>query len=329
MHKKCKIKTKSGTVPATDCHLYSMNSGITRTAAFEEKGLAEFAINVGTKCDNNCSYCSTGAMLRMHPSFQKFRRDPFGLGYSIIDPDKPSKVASDAKRIRKRGLVELCTTTDAWSPSARSYNLGRGCLEAILAEPDWTVRVLTKNSEVEDDFDLIEQYRDRVSVGLSITATADKSNVMKVIEGNASPIEERMRVMRKAHKMGLRTYAMFCPLLPGIANSTGQIDELIQFAESIGAEEIFSEAVNARGKSLTLTQQVLEEAGLLDEANSIEVIRNRKNWSAYTLELIQNLQRSVRKYSDINKLRVLLYPKGLQEEHLKLIQKDDAGVVWL
>ena len=52
------------------------------------------------------------------------------------------------------------------------------------------MRVLTKNHEVENDFDLIRKYRDRVIVGLSITATPDKSKIMQVVEINASPIKE-------------------------------------------------------------------------------------------------------------------------------------------
>jgi DNA repair photolyase len=226
-------------------------------------------------------------------------------------------------------LIQICTTTDAWCPSARRFNLGRKCLEAVLNEPDWTVRVLTKNHEVENDFDLIRQYKDRVLVGLSITATSDKSQIMQSVEINASPIKERMRVMREARKLGLRTYAMLCPLLPGIADSQEQIDSYVQFAESIGAEEIFSEAVNPRGKSIILTQEALEKAGYFKEAQAVEAVRNQKNWSEYTFQLIRNLQCSVRKYSDISKLRFLLYPSGLLAEHTKQIKNDDEGVIWL
>lgn len=233
---------------------YETKKGITRTKEFKKKGLSGYAINVGLKCDNNCSYCSTGAMLRTHKAFQELGVSPFDLGYAIIDEHKADKVADDAKKMRKRGLVQLCTTTDAWCPSSRKYALGRKCLEGVLKEKDWTVRILTKNHEIEEDFDLIKSYRDRVQVGLSITATPDKSEIMQVIEENTSPIEERMRVMQKAHDMGLRTYAMFCPLLPGISDSSDQINELVRFAESIGAEEIYSEAVNPRGKGLILTQ---------------------------------------------------------------------------
>lgn len=38
--------------------------------------------------------------------------------------------------------------TDAWSPEAQEHDLGSRCLEAILAESAWMVRILTKNAAV-------------------------------------------------------------------------------------------------------------------------------------------------------------------------------------
>jgi len=37
----------------------------------------------------------------------------------------------------------------------------------------------------------------------------------------------------------------------------------------------------------------------------------------------------MRKHSDIDKLRFLLYPSGLLPEHKAEILKDNAGVIWL
>lgn len=315
----------------TNLEIYecSLGKGISRSKEFEKKGLAEFAVNVGLKCLHDCKYCSTGAMLRTHSIFKKIGRSSFEQGFAVLDPNIASKVAHDAASKRKRGLVQLCTTVDAWCPAAQEYNLGRQCLEALLAEDEWTVRILTKNAAVKDDFDLIKKHRDRVSVGISITSTAKKTPLMQVVEPNASTIKDRIRAMRKAHKMGLRTYAMFCPLLPGIADSKEDIDELVQSAEEFGAEEIFAEAVNPRGKGLILTQEALADAGFEKEARAVELVRNRKNWSKYVFELIQKVQSSVRKYSDMSKLRFLQYPSGLLAEHVEKIEKDDEGVVWL
>ncbi len=61
-------------------HTTSLKGGITPTPEFKKKGLAEFAVNVGTKCGHGCRYCSTGAMLRRHSSFPEAGESPFAFG---------------------------------------------------------------------------------------------------------------------------------------------------------------------------------------------------------------------------------------------------------
>ena len=303
--------------------------GITRATSFEEKGLAQFAANCGIKCDHSCTYCSSGTMVRMHKVFRRLNLNPFENNYAIIDINTPSRIACDARRKRKRGMVQLCTITDAWSPIAQLHDLGRQCLEAILSEPGWTVRILTKNAAVRKDFDLIEKHKDHILIGLSITATRDRQDVISAVEPNASPIEQRMMALQEAHKRGLRTYGMLCPLLPGIADSPSQINELVKSVVDCGAEEIFSEAVNPRGPGLRHCQEALKLAGYYAEAKAIEKIRKRHNWSKYVVNLLGNVQQSVRKYSEITKLRFLLYPSRLLPEDVQIIRKDDTGVIWL
>jgi len=310
-------------------HHHKLKAGINRTPEFERKKLASFAVNCGIKCGHDCRYCSTGAMLRMHDGFKACGENPFHNGYAIVDPTTPERVARDARKIKRRGLVQLCTVVDAWAPEAQEHQIGRRCLEAILAEPGWSVRILTKNAAVREDFDVIERYRDRVLVGLSLTATRDQAPATAALEPNASSIEDRMLAMTEAASRGLRTYGMLCPLLPGVADSPEQIGHLVRFAVDCRCEEIFAEAVNPRGPGLRLCQEALEEAGLPNEAAAIAAIRKREQWSKYAVNLIANVQRSVRRHFDIGKLRILQYPSGLLPEHVETIKKDDAGVIWL
>ena len=306
-----------------------IGGGIRPSPEFAKKGLAQFAVNVGLRCGHDCTYCSSRAMLRCHTAFKEIGKRAFTTGYSIVDPDIVEKVARDATRLRSRGLVQICTTVDAWAPEAQELRLGRRCLEAILAEPGWTVRILTKNAAVAEDFDVIKRHRDRVLVGLSLTATPDKEGVLGVVEPYASPIQERMAAFEKAHQMGLRTYGMLCPLLPGIADAPEQIDDLVRFVKDCGAEEVFSEAVNARGNSLTLTEQVLRENGFTVEAEAVSVIRKRTAWSSYAVNLVQNVQKAMRRHMTTGALRFLFYPSGLTDQDRQSVQKDDEGVVWL
>lgn len=71
-------------------HQYELKTGITRTPEFMKKGLATHATNIGTKCGHGCLYGSTCAVLRTHPSFKACGESPFGLGYAIVDPTRPS-----------------------------------------------------------------------------------------------------------------------------------------------------------------------------------------------------------------------------------------------
>jgi len=310
-------------------HQFPLKGGIMRSKEFEKKRLASFAVNVGTKCGHDCLYCSTGAVLRMHPSFKAVGENPFGHGYCIVDPATPERVARDAARQHERGVVQLCTLTDAWAPEAQAHKLGRRCLEAILAQPGWSVRILTKNASVLHDFDLIERYRDRVLVGLSLTATVDKAPITKVLEPNASTILHRFIALCAAAGRGLRTYVMLCPLLPGVADAPSDIDALVQLSVACHVEEIFVEALNARGTGLRTCQAALQEHGHIAEAAAVGAIRAHDEWSRYARDLIFNVQESVRRHSDIGKLRVLLYPSNLLPRHVEEIRERAAGVIWL
>jgi DNA repair photolyase len=307
----------------------TLKSGITRTKEFEKKKLAQFAVNVGTRCGHQCLYCSTPALLRMHGSFKQAGKNPFDRGYAIIDPSTPVRVARDAARIRRPGTVQLCTTVDAWSPEAKKYDLGVKCLDAVLSQPGWTVRILTKSSAVLEDFDLIEKHKNRVLVGTSITATPDKQDVMSIIEPYASSIQDRMNVLKEAHARGFRTYGMFCPLLPGISDSPIDVDQLVRFASEIRAEEIFVEPVNPRGRGLILMQEALQAKGFRFEAAHVEAVRTKEHWSWYVTRLIETVQSSVRRLHDIRRLRFLLYPSRLEAHDTARIEQDDTGVVRL
>jgi DNA repair photolyase len=310
-------------------HLTTLGTGIQASPEFAKKGLADYAVNPGTKCGHDCTYCSTGSLLRMHRSFKAAGESPFTSGFAIVDPATPERVARDAARIRSRGMVQLSSTVDSWAPECQEYLLGRRCLEAILAEPGWSVRVLTKNAAVENDFDLVATHRDRVLVGLSLTGTRADEGKVAAFEPHASPISKRIATLREAHRRGLRTFGMLCPLLPGIADDHRSISGLVQICLACGAEEIFVEPVNARGAGLPLTQAALEAAGFHKEAAAIEAIRSRQHWSAYCAGLIVTVQQVMRELAALKKLRFLLYPGRLTKNDLHRIREDDAGVRWL
>ena len=305
--------------------------GIKRTEGFEKKKLAKYAINTGLKCGVGCFYCSTGAMVRTHAVFQEIGRTSFEDGYAVVDPTIVDRVKKDAKAIKleQRGTIEISTIVDAWAPEAMEYMLGRKCMEAVLSEPGWTVRLLSKRKEMAECFDLVAKCPERVLVGMSITAMPDMEHLVSIVEPNAASISERMELMREASKRGFRVYGMICPLLPAIGARPEQVAGMIQFCEEIGVEEIFVENLNARGRSVVACEEVLRAAGHLEQADALAAIRVNEGFAEYVLQLVQTTQAAMREHSDIKKLRFLLYTKSLPQEILTQIRQDPEGIVFL
>ena len=69
--------------------------------------------------------------------------------------------------------------------------------------------------------------------------------------------------------------------------------------------------------------------GYTAEAEAVGRIRNRQHWSGYVASLFRNVQLSVYRNFDSEKLRFLLYPSALLPEHEAQIRENDEGVVWL
>ena len=89
---------------------------------------------------------------------------------------------------------------------------------------------------------------------------------------------------------------------------------MVKFAADCKAEEIFVEPVNPRGPGLRLCQEALGRWGYEAEAEAIGRIRKRQNWSRYVADLLTNVQQSVRRHSEIAKLRFLLYPTAVEAQ---------------
>ncbi len=314
------------TLEVYDC---AMKTGIRRTEGFEHKGLAMYSVNCGIKCGHGCVYCSSDEVLRKHRFFKAAGVSSSGKGFAVVDKGIVDRVARDAISKRKPGMIQLGTTVDLWAPEAKEHELGRRCMEAILAESDWTIRVLTKGACVREDFDLMEQHRNRVMFGMSLTAASRFEPMVNLVEPAAAPLSERFAVMREAHDRGLRTYGMFCPLIAGLGAMDNDVEELFQFALANGCEEVFAENLNDRDHAMEKVEVALRQGGFDYEADRVKEAAQNPGYTHYVASLVMKVQRAARKSGLIEKLNFLLYEKYLEPWARETLKRDPAGIRWL
>jgi DNA repair photolyase len=128
---------------------------------------------------------------------------------------------------KKQATVWVSGVCDPYQPLERKYELTRECLR-ILAHHDWPVVVQTRSPMVLRDMDIFRKMS-KVEVGFSITTADD--NIRRLFEPDAPPIPERIKALSELHRMGIRTYAMIAPLLPGaedmMESLTGSVDYIL------------------------------------------------------------------------------------------------------
>jgi DNA repair photolyase len=180
----------------------------------------DYVINPYTGCQHACSYCYARFMKRFSG-----HKEPWGQ-FVDVKVNAPDLLRVEINK-KKRGRVWLSGVCDPYQPLERKYGLTHRCLE-ILAQNDWPVIVQTRSPLVLRDLDILKAGRD-FEVGLSVTTADD--GIRKLFEPTAPPIADRVRALDELHQVGIRTYAMIAPILPGSPNLTellrGKVDYVL------------------------------------------------------------------------------------------------------
>ena len=302
---------------------------LARSPEFERKKLGTYTVEVAFKCDHACDYCSSNALYRTQPIFKRIGRTAFKPGFAVIDPRAADTLRKQVHMLKPGDEVILCSKTDGWSPLARGLNLGRECLRILLENSPAKVRIITKGAAVREDFELIGKYRDRVTLGISITGLPAHDAMVRCFEPNASPPSERIAAMQEAGRRGLRTFAMLCPLLPGLFSTEQDVRQLLELARTWNVEGIWAEMLNPRGPGIKLCVANLQKGGFDREALAIHAMRSREHRSQYGWWLTRTLQKLCREAGMIDRLHVLSYVSSFTPEVKSFIDRDPECVLWL
>ena len=207
------------------------------------------------------------------------------------------------------------------------------CLRDVDVElEDFHVLVGPNASGKTTFLDVVAFLGDLVSTGVVEAAVSQRTqNFLDLVwQGEGRSIELALELSIPKERRVLLQRSSYARVRYEVAiGYPEQIDELIRFAVDCHVEEVFCEPVNPRGRGLSDCQGALQLRGYQDEADAIGKIRHRQHWSQYVAGLVANVQQSVRRHFDIEKLRFLLYPSRLLPEDMARIMEDDAGVVWL
>ena len=174
---------------------------------YEPKGRAreysELACNLYRGCTHGCRYCYAPACMRT--TGEKWHAQAKARPNVLKNLEKDAaKLRGDARR------VLFCFLSDPYQPLEREERLTRQALQ-IVAKSGLNSQVLTKGCAdlILEDLGLMKNARTQLGITLCFTDDASR----QVWEPHASKVEERLTVLKNAHKAGIFTWVSLEPVI--------------------------------------------------------------------------------------------------------------------
>jgi DNA repair photolyase len=165
----------------------------------------DYCVNPYTGCEVGCIYCYAALFMRRYSGHS----EPWGA-FVDVKVNAPALLAKQIIKAR-RGTIWIASVCDPYQPLEERYALTRRSLEVLVGR-DFPVEIQTKSARVRRDLDVIRRIPE-AEVGFTI-ATEDET-IAGMFEPNASPVRERVEVLREFKAAGISTFAFAGPLLPG------------------------------------------------------------------------------------------------------------------
>lgn len=169
-----------------------------------------------------------------------------------------------SRRSWRRDEVAIGTAVDPYQPAEGRYRLTRGILEA-LADYETPCSIVTKNSMILRDLDVLERLSRGPGVSVSFSVTTVDPSLARRLEPDTPPPKRRLEVMRRLAEAGVRAGVLLAPVLPGITDDRRSLEAVIRAAAEHGAAFVHAAVLRLQGSVKDVYREFLadEVPGLL------------------------------------------------------------------
>lgn len=171
-----------------------------------------YSMNPYAGCEHGCIYCYAR---NVHEYW----------GYSAgLDFERKIIVKKNAPALLRKFLMNpkwqsipimLSGNTDCYQPAEQQYRLTRRLLE-VCNEFNQPVGILTKNSWILKDKDILQQMAAKNIVSAMVSITSFNEDLRRVMEPRTTTAQQKLRVIRELSEAGVRMGIMMGPMIPGL-----------------------------------------------------------------------------------------------------------------
>ncbi len=134
--------------------------------------------------------------------------------------------------------------TDCYQPAERQFGITRQMLEVCL-KYQHPVSMITKNSLIERDLDLLEELNKLRLVNVSITLTSLNEKLRQLLEPRTASAKRKLQTIETLAEKNIPVNVMMAPIIPGL--NSHEIFELARAVSERGASSFHYTIVRLNG----------------------------------------------------------------------------------
>jgi DNA repair photolyase len=193
-----------------------------------------FTINAYRGCSHACTYC-----------FARPTHEYLGLNIGadfdrrlVVKVNAVERLRAELRSPRWTGEpIAMGTNTDPYQRCEGKYRLTRGLVD-VLGTAANPFSVLTKSALVLRDLDLLAAAARRTDVRVNLSIGTLDEQVWRATEPGTPHPRRRVDAVRRLTAAGIRTGVLVAPVLPGMSDSTEQLQEVVTACVEAGAVSV-------------------------------------------------------------------------------------------
>jgi len=210
------------------------------------------SINPYQGCEHGCVYC-----------YARNSHEYWGFSAGLDFESKIVVKKNAPELLEKQFLnkswsarpVMISGNTDCYQPLEQKFKLTRQILEVFLKYRN-PVSVITKNSLILRDLDLLRELADLKLVHVMISINSLDESIRRNLEPRTATYKKRLDAVEQLNKHGIPTGVMIAPIIPGL--NLPDIPAVVEAAATADAQKIGHTVLRLNGKVADIFRNWME-----------------------------------------------------------------------
>ena len=214
-----------------------------------------WSINPYRGCEFACKYCYA----RYTHEFMEMRDGADFEQKIYVKQHAANLLLHDLHRVKAGEAIALGTATDPYQPAERRYEVTRGILEEFARHRGYELGIVTKSNLIMRDLALLQEVAKTNKLSVHITITTLNVDLARILEPRAPRPDLRLDAVRALSEAGVRVGVSCSPVLPGITDSSGDLEAVVRAAAEAGADHVFANPLFLKPCSAAVFLPFLEQ----------------------------------------------------------------------